>query len=63
MTASDFAASVIPRSLIDILTFFSPTYYLESFNKGLIDLRAIVFFVSFTAVFLLLTVIDLEKRD
>lgn len=63
MAASDFAASVIPRGLIDILVVFSPTYYLDSFSKGVIDLRGIVFFVSFTAVFLLLTVIDLEKRD
>lgn len=63
MTASDFAASVIPRFLIDTLTFFSPTYYLESFNKGIVDIRALFYFISFSAVFLLLTVIDLEKRD
>ena len=63
MTASDFAASVVPRAVIDMLTFFSPTYYLDSFNKGVIDLRALVYFISFTIVFLLLTIIDLEKRD
>lgn len=63
LMASDFVATVVPRFIIDTLTVFSPTYYLDNFNKGVIDLRSLIYFVSFSCVFLLLTIIDLEKRD
>ncbi|MBI4005006.1 ABC transporter permease subunit [Candidatus Roizmanbacteria bacterium] len=61
--STDFAASVLPRFIQEALVYFSPLYHLESFTKGIIDLRSIVYFLSFVGLFLTLTVIDLERRD
>lgn len=61
--SQDFLASVLPRVLQDSLSYFSPVYHLEAFTKGLLDLRAIMYFVSFTSLFTFLTIIDLEKRN
>lgn len=60
--ATDIVASILPRTVIDSLLFFSPINQLRSFFKGLIDLRSIVYFTSFSVIFLMLTVINLEKR-
>lgn len=61
--SQDFLASVLPSILLDALGYFSPVYHLDSFIKGLLDLRAITFFISFTILFTFLTIIDLEKRN
>ncbi len=59
---SDFMASVLPRSVLDMLTYFTPLYHLQNFVKGVVDLRSLFYFVSATFVFMFLTVIQLEKR-
>lgn len=60
--SQDFLGSVLPKILQDGLSYFSPVYHMESFIKGLIDLRALVYFGSFISLFVFLTIIDLEKR-
>ncbi|MBI2641549.1 ABC transporter permease subunit [Candidatus Roizmanbacteria bacterium] len=60
--STDFSASVLPRFAQDFLSYFSPLYHLQNFVKGVIDFRSIIYFVSFTILFLFLTIIDLEKR-
>lgn len=60
--SGDMLATIVPRAILDVLTVFSPTTHFYTFVKGLLDLRAVVYMISFTALFLGLTVIDLEKR-
>ena len=60
---TEFTANVLPRSIQDFLLYFSPINHLQNFVKGVIDLRSILYFVSFTLMFLFLTVVDLEKRS
>jgi ABC-type transport system involved in multi-copper enzyme maturation permease subunit len=60
---SGFNAAVLPKFLQDSISYFSPTYHLQNFVKGILDIRSIFYFTSATALFLFLTVLDLEKRD
>jgi ABC-2 type transport system permease protein len=59
----DFLVSFIPRFIEENLNSFSPLYHYDNFLKGLVDLRSIIYFVSLKALFLFLTVINLEKRE
>lgn len=59
----DFFSTILPKIIQDYLVYFSPAYHLQNFTKGVIDARSVFYFVSFSALFLLLTVIHLEKRD
>lgn len=61
--SSDFLASVLPRFVQDAVTTFAPINHYQNFTKGVVDLRSLVYFISATAVFLLLTIISLEKKD
>lgn len=59
---TDFTANILPRGIHDVLVYFSPFNHLGNFVKGVIDLRSVFYFISLTAMFLFLTVVDLEKR-
>ena len=61
--SSDFASSVLPKALQDRLNYLSPVYHLQNFIKGLVDLRSLFYFLSFTVAFLFMTIIELEKRE
>ena len=61
--STDFTASVLPRFLQDGLLSLTPFYHLQNFIKGVIDIRSVFYFVSFTGVFLFLTIVALEKRN
>src|SRR3989344_3979982 len=60
---TEFTANVLPRSIQDFLLYFSPINHLQNFVKGVLDFRSIFYFLSFTVLFLFLTVVDLEKRN
>jgi ABC-2 type transport system permease protein len=60
---TDFMANVFPKIILDFLSYFTPVYHFQNFVKGIVDLRSVVYFVSGTVLFLLLTIISLEKRD
>lgn len=61
--SGDFLGSVFPKFIQDALNFFSPLQQLSNFARGVVDIRSLFYFVSFTAMFLMLTVIKLEKRE
>lgn len=63
VVSTDFSASVLPKFLQDFLVYFSPIEQLQNFVKGVIDLRSVFYFFSFTVMFLFLTVIEIEKRE
>jgi len=60
--STDFAASALPRILQETFNYLSPVTQLETFIKGILDARSIMYFLSFSGLFLFLTVVDLEKR-
>lgn len=60
--STDFVAGFLPLMIQQVLSYLSPITQLESFIKGLLDLRSVYYFISFTAVCLFLTIIDLERR-
>lgn len=62
VATSDFSANVLPKTIQDAISYLSPLYNLSNFMKGVLDLRSCIYFVGLTAVFLFLTVVDLEKR-
>lgn len=61
--STEFTASVLPRFLQDFLSYFTPTYHLQNFVKGVLDLRSFFYFVSFTGLFIFLAIVDIEKRN
>lgn len=61
--SSDLFVGTIPKIVQDTLLFFSPLSHLQNFIKGILDLRSLLFFVSGTTLFIILSVLDLEKRD
>jgi ABC-2 type transport system permease protein len=63
LLSTDFFASILPKTLQDLCSYFSPTYHLQNFVKGVIDFRSLFYFFSFTLIFLFLTIVDLEKRN
>lgn len=63
VSSTDFVAGVLPRFIYDFVAYMSPITQVSSFLKGVLDLRNIFYFLSFTTIFLLLTIIDLERRS
>jgi ABC-2 type transport system permease protein len=63
MVGSDFLSTVLPNFIQEWLLFLSPIYHYENFLKGVIDIRSIGYFLSFSLTFIFLTIINLEKRD
>lgn len=61
--SSEFAASMLPAQVQSGLFYMSPVTQVSGFVKGVIDVRAVYYFLSFTGIWLLLTIIDLEKRS
>ena len=59
----DFFASTMPRVIRDFLSYFSPHYHLLSFEKGLIDIRSLFYFLSATLTFLIINIFLLKRRD
>lgn len=60
---SDFFASIVPRLINDLIIYYTPLYHLSFFNRSILELRSIVYFFSFTLVFLLINKFFLENRD
>lgn len=60
---SNFLSTMLPNFIQEWLLFLSPTYHYENFLKGVLDIRAIGYFLSFALTFIFLTIINLEKRD
>ncbi len=61
--STDFLASFLPGVVQDFINNYGPLYHLQNFVKGVLDFRSLFYFLSLTAVFLFLTIVNLEKRD
>lgn len=62
LIGTDFVATVVPKIVQDVLVVLSPINQLDVFVKGIIDVRALFYFLSATTIFLFLAIVDLEKR-
>lgn len=60
--SSDFLANILPKTVQDILIFFSPTLHMDTFSKGVIDMRSVAYFIGLFLIFFELTVAELKKR-
>lgn len=60
--AGDFISNIVPPIAQEFFNYLSPVTHIRGFIKGVIDLRSVYYFISFTVIFLFLTVVDLEKR-
>lgn len=63
VVATDITGSVLPSVIQDLLSYFAPSLHFSNFIKGLVDLRSVVYFVGFIAIFLFLTVATIEKKE
>ena len=60
-----FMAQVIPAtsaSQLDVLFYFNIFKQMENFTRGIVDLRAVIFYISTTFLFLFLTLRVLDSR-
>jgi ABC-2 type transport system permease protein len=55
------AADYLPQKLAEVINYFSLSYYFSDFIKGIIDTRAIIYYLSITALFLFLAIRSLEN--
>lgn len=60
---TDFMVTILPKTALDVLTYFTPQYHLNNFIKGVVDLRSVFYFLSLLTISLFLTIVSLEKRD
>jgi ABC-type uncharacterized transport system involved in gliding motility auxiliary subunit/ABC-type transport system involved in multi-copper enzyme maturation permease subunit len=58
---NDALAAIFPQGLVDLLANFSYTTHFDSFTKGIIDPKDLVFFLSLAGFTLFLTVVALER--
>lgn len=56
-----FAAQPATGALGDVIGFFSLSHYFPDFMRGVIDTRAIIYYLSITALFLFLAIRSLEN--
>lgn len=61
--SADILASFIPRFISDLITPLTPLTNLENFTKGIIDLRSVFYFITFTSVSMYAVIKQLEHRD
>ncbi len=54
-------ADYLPEAVGGVINYFSLSYYFPVFMRGIIDTRAIIYYISITAVFLFLAVRSLEN--
>lgn len=54
------AASFVPEALGEVLSYLSLSYHFNDFIRGLVDTRAIIYYLSVTALFLYLAIRSLE---
>jgi ABC-2 type transport system permease protein len=60
--SSDFLANILPKAAQDVLIFLSPTLHMDTFSKGVVDMRSVAYFVGLFLIFFELTVAELKKR-
>lgn len=61
LSAINNFAILLPGSLVGFVSFISASSHFESIARGIVDTRDILYFISLTAVFLVLTVRSIEN--
>ncbi|OGK19846.1 hypothetical protein A3C23_04035 [Candidatus Roizmanbacteria bacterium RIFCSPHIGHO2_02_FULL_37_13b] len=61
--SGDFFAPILPRALLEIINIFTPLYHYNTFLKGIIDLRSLIYFFSVSLFFIYITVVNLKDRQ
>jgi len=55
------AASYLPEGIANIVNYLSLSYYFTDFLSGIIDTRAIIYYISVTVLFLFLAIRSIEN--
>jgi ABC-2 type transport system permease protein len=53
----------LPGSLSSVLEYFSVDYHFRNIARGVIDLRDIVFYISFVAAFMIYSIYAIQRED
>lgn len=61
--SSDFISSVVPRELTDAVITYVPSYHLDNFIKGVVNISSLFYFLSLTSLMLFISHITLTQRD
>ncbi len=61
--SGDFVAHLFPPTIQDILSYASPMTHMRGFDKGVVDLRSLYYFLSTIVIGIVLTTITIEKRN
>jgi len=56
-----WAADFVPEAVGEVIGYLSLSYYFSDFTRGVIDTRAVVYYLSIMVLFLFLTVRSLEN--
>lgn len=62
LIGQEFILDRVPLGLVTIVRFISPSVHTDNFNKGVIDIRDLIYFISFIFVFLLTLMKNLTRR-
>jgi ABC-2 type transport system permease protein len=57
----EFFATALPQAVGNVIGFFSLSHYFSDFSGGIIDTRAIVYYLSITVLFIFLAIRSLEN--
>ena len=55
-----YAAGMVPETISELMSYISLMHQFSDFTRGIVDTRAIIYFLSITALFLFLTIRSLE---
>ena len=61
LTMIDYFAILFPGPVVSLVTFISASNHFDSISRGIIDTRDLLYFISVTALFFVLTVHTLNK--
>lgn len=59
---TQYITPLLSKQIQEVLVFLTPSFQYEVFLKGLLDLRAVLYFISLTFAALFLTVVGIERR-
>ncbi|MBI3366644.1 ABC transporter permease subunit [Candidatus Roizmanbacteria bacterium] len=59
---TDFMGGILPRMILDFLTYFTPQYHFQNFVKGVFDKERLLFLIFYCRRFLLYDMMPLSVR-
>lgn len=61
--STEFVASVVPVGISQLLTLYTPVFHLETFLKGILDARSLIYFISLIVLMLFMAYRSLRTRS